>query len=1242
LEHRVDDSSDQDTEAAPPETAVLGKRSDPRAARTERQSWSGTPRYEVLRLMGEGGMGAVYEAFDREAQRCIAVKTLLQTNPTSVFRFKQEFRTLADVHHPNLVQLHEFVATAEGDVFFTMELVRGVALHKYVRDEHGPDEGRLRRTLGQLVEGVSALHAAGKLHRDIKPSNVLVTEAGRVVILDFGVAAELRAPSDSLHAEIVGTAPFMAPELLYMVAPHPAADWYSVGVVLYLLLTGSYPFVGPLREVMAEKNAADAVSPSQRAAGVPPDLEALCMALLERVPEKRPLGPEILLRLRATPGATPLAPKASNALVGRETHLRVLHEALAATSGGRNLAVLVAGLSGMGKSALIRQFLDTYEQQALVLRGRAYERESVPFKAVDAAVDALSTYLTNAAKQAVPIPLPDDIGLVTKVFPVLGRVPGVTAASHDTVVEPMNLRRRAFVALRALIAAAAGHRPLIVYVDDAQWGDADSAALLLELLRPPAEFKLLLIASYRPHEAQSSVFLQELRARLPGDVDLRELQVGPLSPDDAERLAWQLLGAEQRSRAAALSVARESGGSPFLVEELASSFIHSPHVDAAQRVAVMPNITLERMVDERLQKLPKDARQLLEVIAVEGRPVPVSLAASAVECEARSDELTRLLRSYRFIRGGLRDGQEVVELSHDKIRETLAAQISAPRTRAYHAQLARVFEPDSDANPEPMVVHLYGAGEIERAAKFAEAAAEQAASKLAFDRAARLFRKATATAPVASEEGRRLRLRLAQMLEWAGRGTEAANVYEELAQVAPANQRTALERAAAEHLLTCGRIDQGVAILYRVLSDVGLRAPRTALRAIAWLVLYRIWLGARGLGFRGRGADELREAERLRLDALFTVAIGFGSVDVVLSACMTARYLVSALRSGERDAITRAASLQMSLVSAEGGVEGRHALALQSTARRLVDENPSPDALAFFRSNIGISHYCRGRWNAAVDELDAVLRAFPAHRAGMTSNVNVFCVCSLVYAGRIRELRRRLPRLIMEAEDRGDLFMLAHMRASHPIVAWLAADEPDEASRQARDGIAPWPRVRFVIQHWQAMLAEAQIALYTGDGDLAYERIQSDATALRRSLLLQAQIIRGLTHFVRGRAAVASGAASPALREQRLREATRLARRLGREGMDWTTLLSCMLHASLANARGDNAAAIEALRAAIDLSQRAEMPMHGAAAEWQLGALLGGEAGAAHVAAAQAAMQAEDIRAPARWANMLVPGRWGT
>src|SRR5580698_189326 len=198
--------------------------------------WKGTERFEVIRRIGRGGMGVVYEARDREEHRRVALKTLVHFDPASLYLFKQEFRTLAGVTHPNLVRLYELVAVADQRVFFAMELVRGVDFAAHVAkvlpvrkaDERSVTTGldapealrsgtrrasvppppvptlastpadldRLRPALRQLVEGVQALHTAGKLHRDIKPSNVLVTHEGRVVILDFGVATELRQAKD--------------------------------------------------------------------------------------------------------------------------------------------------------------------------------------------------------------------------------------------------------------------------------------------------------------------------------------------------------------------------------------------------------------------------------------------------------------------------------------------------------------------------------------------------------------------------------------------------------------------------------------------------------------------------------------------------------------------------------------------------------------------------------------------------------------------------------------------------------------------------------------------------------------------------------------------------------------------------------------------------------------------------------------------------------------------------------------
>jgi len=186
-----------------------------------------TRRFRVERVIGSGGMGVVYEAVDEERGGRVALKTLRTLEADSLLRFKNEFRRLQDVHHPNLVSLGELLEE-DGRLFFTMELVSGVHLMQWVRpgsgarpdaprawrradsstlmtrhatrDPEAPwlvrsgdrfDEARLRDALGQMVKGLDALHRANKVHRDVKPSNVLVTEAGRVVIVDFGLLLDV-------------------------------------------------------------------------------------------------------------------------------------------------------------------------------------------------------------------------------------------------------------------------------------------------------------------------------------------------------------------------------------------------------------------------------------------------------------------------------------------------------------------------------------------------------------------------------------------------------------------------------------------------------------------------------------------------------------------------------------------------------------------------------------------------------------------------------------------------------------------------------------------------------------------------------------------------------------------------------------------------------------------------------------------------------------------------------------------
>ena len=341
--------------------------------------WKGTARYEVLGRLGKGGMGVVYEVFDRERRELVALKTLLHFDSAGLYLVKQEFRTLAGVHHRNLVHLHELGVTEAGQVFFTMELLRGHDFRQYVRrpearapsvklsappptlalaqgdretappprpdatqgatsvpkEESPANMDRLVAALQQLASGIHALHSAGKLHRDIKPSNVLVTREGRVVLLDFGVATELasrgaKASTGSAGSgEVVGTARYMAPEQGDDAPPSPASDWYSVGVMLYEVLVGRPPFLGSLTDILVMKGRIDPPPPSECVRGVPPKLDALCRSLLDRDPARRPTGLEILAELGATHSSAPPpnpvgGADASSAFIGREGQLTAL------------------------------------------------------------------------------------------------------------------------------------------------------------------------------------------------------------------------------------------------------------------------------------------------------------------------------------------------------------------------------------------------------------------------------------------------------------------------------------------------------------------------------------------------------------------------------------------------------------------------------------------------------------------------------------------------------------------------------------------------------------------------------------------------------------------------------------------------------------------------------------------------------------------------------------------------------
>ncbi len=1250
------------------------------------EEFRGTERFAVQRRLGAGAFGVVYQAFDRERGTVVALKTLRESNVEALFRLKREFRALADISHPNLVTLYELLAHGE-QWFFTMELVEGVNFLQFVRGELEvapalPDEPtspaasqthtlppepasrhpgrpeRIRAALRQAVAGIQALHRAGQLHRDIKPSNVLITREGRLVLLDFGLVTDLAGSGSQKSVSIVGTPAYMSPEQGSGLPVSEATDWYSLGVMLFEALTGRWPFGGSFVEMMWEKRNSDAPNPRDLMPSTPEDLNDLCRDLLRREPERRPTGEQILARLGAVQAATYepamalAAPVRASAFVGREPHLAALRSAFQATREGHAIIVRLHGASGSGKTALARRFLaELQATDAVVLSGRCYERESVPYKALDSLVDALSQFLKRLpAAQASEI-LPRDVLALARLFPVLRRVESIAGARRRVLEIPdsQELRRRAFAALRELFGRLAEQRDVVLFIDDLQWGDVDSAALLAELLRPPQQPPLLLIACYRSEEAKTSPFLRSLLAEASeGDSEVRDLVVGELTAPEARDLTRALLeSGSAQAQAQAEGIARESGGNPFFISELvryAEAGVNFERQGAGAPSAQDRRATLEDVVQARVERLPEGARRLLEILSVAGQPLSSSVAGHAARLDDGGGSLA-LLRVRHLVRTRTTEERDEIEPYHDRIRETIVARLPADTLKTHHRRLALALEGFGRADPETLALHFQEAGDTERAAEYSAAAAARASEALAFDRAARLYRLALELDAAGDREKRRdLSLKLASALANAGRGAEAAKAYLAAADGAGAAEALELRRRAAEQLLRSGHLDEGLPLLGSILSRIGIRLTESRWRTLLSFLWHRARIRLRGLEFRERDVSEIPAEELLRVDTCWTLSAGFANVNPIRGRDFQNRHLLLALKAGEPYRVTLAIANEAAYSATDGWREKQRTERLVARAWELAARVKNPHATAMAHMAASASAYLEGRWKTSWEVAQteiAILRESCTGVAWELAFTHIFSLRALYYLGGLKELSDRLPVLILEARERDDLLAVTSLRTRHSYLALLAADEPSKASENLREAIEQWSHEGFHSQHFWATISEAEIALFLREARTAWDLLSARWRDFKRSRLLHMQVFRIESWNLRARSALAAAAeADSRERALFLELAERDARRIEHEDVHWGGPLAELIRASITAAQGEAPAAVTLLESAESGFETADMALYAAAARRRRGELLGGEEGRSVVEAADVWMAGQNIRNPERMTAMLAPGSW--
>jgi hypothetical protein len=1205
-------------------------------------------------------MGSVFRVLDRELGYEVALKTFHGVSGHDRLALKREFRTLLNIVHPNLVTLHDLFVD-ESHCFFTMELVTGSHFVDYLLGlrqtlDSGAWKTRLCDTARQLALAVNALHEGGALHRDIKPSNALVTEAGRVVLLDFGLAIP-RTLEPTAAREFAGTVAYAAPEQLWSEPVTRASDWYGFGASLYEAVTGRLPVEGRSHDIAYRKRKHLPTSLRDAGYDIEPELDSLIVGLLQPDPEQRPdvdtvlrcLGGELPQRVLSVPPASGPA----TVLVGREPELALLAGALDQARAETTVLLELRGVSGIGKSSLVRRFVSDLGTAAFVLTSRCHPQEALAFNAIDGLVDELARVLETSSGLDSALPTACASAL-SKLFPALAARLG--RAGHDAELDSetranQHSRRLAFSALRTLFERASRRRPLVLWIDDLQWADEDSGVLLRELLRPPS-YGLLTILSYRSEDGTQSACLRALESSVQGplEVERRQLTLGPLDPARSLDLVRSIAGpALEPCESLASELLAETEGSPFLLREVAL-FLRA--VPAEPRPA---GVSLDELLRLRTHALAPQAREVLEVFAVAGAPLDqnVALRAAGFTLQQRGTvaDLERLsmLRTTDAPR-------RVSEIYHHRIREEILAQLPSSIKLQRHGQIAQALLSTATPNPLLAVDHFEAAGDMNGVRRYIVTAANHAYNSLAFERAARLYERAISLG-VTEMLPHELRTRRALSLSNAGRAYEAGTAFQDarsaLAALPHADLEQGLElgKSAAEHFIQSGHYAEGLAALRDVMGALAIPLPKTRGRALLKATLLRIRMTSVSIVQRTPTRSPPSARELLRFDTLWSTSIRVSMVDYTLSSYAVIRCALDALRLGEPSRLACALALEATnLATLPFPPFNRRSHLLFEAAKRLVEEHSFGYERAFLLGSLGVTACFRSDFDATVRYMDAaqaLVRESRQQRHYEFALWETWAMLALAHQGELKELARRADALRKLGNEREDRFVLQMTNLGRPCLAWLAEDRAEYALNEA-DRALGWAPSDYNTQHYWHFTTTIECELYRGNFDTAWRHARAQWPAQERNHFLSVIFARDELWFARSRAALGkaasllldpnSGRAARREGEALLELARKGAGRLKRfdllVGTSWATLLN----ATVSHLTGHHEAAVSLLCDAITRFDAAGMQLYREASRYCLGALLGRVEGERLLQQARAWMSSQGVKNPAAMVRMMAPG----
>ncbi|MBI2376911.1 MAG: protein kinase [Deltaproteobacteria bacterium] len=838
-------------------------------------------RYRLVRRIGAGGMGIVYEATDSKDETRVAVKVLLPhaaEEAEGILRFKREFRALARLRHPNIVRV--FDAGIENDTpYIVMEFLHGRDAREHLRSF---PEGKLRdreivRVLRQILAALAHVHSRRIVHRDLKPENMLVTSDGRAKLMDFGVARMSRMPTNDDSGGLLGTFAYMAPEQVTAQEIDGRADLYAIGVFLYEILTGNYPFpVEPPAAALHHhvNTRPDLVQHKNPRAD--PTLAALAMKLLEKDPSERPQSAEEASTMLSESAASGSAPELSVSLPGqlfvprfvaREEDLEWLDGVAGDAVAGRGRLVLVEGPTGVGKTRLIEELRFRTRRRAYVLIGHATPEREKAYAAFQSILDGIADIGARAPRDVVPKIVGRDVALIGDLSPRLAALGGPVTTDHLDATERKIRLHKSIVGVVGRLALT---RPVVLVIEDVHWSDS----LTLELVWDAARTLLAARPGGMPNETVCPVAIvltrrslaegpdtsEGLVRRLDARGQLDRIQLRPLVDEEVAEMFRTMTGAQPTVELIS-ELSALCHGLPMMVQEVIQSWFDDGTLSrdragwsfrgdlleppsGQSQPSSKPNAEVARedakestgrrgrddVVLSKLKTIEPASRLLLERLALLGRLLPAELvsALSDMQEDELLDAIDGLVRANVLVEE-VSENDVRYRFYHEGFREALVRGLPREHRRELHQFVARRLERRFGRRRKELahvlVRHFKQGGQPERALRYLAMQAKASEERGDFDGAMKRLEDALAVLDEAPNDlatsTRRLRVVIQQidLLLAFGRPEEALDRADPQVAISARSPRLmgselALRRAAAQFAL--GMLDEALATLSRI------------------------------------------------------------------------------------------------------------------------------------------------------------------------------------------------------------------------------------------------------------------------------------------------------------------------------------------------------------------------------------------------------------------------------------------